>query len=87
MSSATPPAPDLDGLRKLWAQVGGRDLVQVIDSEQMEKWSRLSPFALIPMSLASDDEAAASWEADSVRLGEDGGEIRTEQLSRNWRRW
>ena len=34
---------------------------QSIDSEQMEKWSRLSPFALIPMSLASDDEASASW--------------------------
>ncbi len=27
----TPPAPGLDGLRKLWARVGGRDLVQVAE--------------------------------------------------------
>ena len=27
----TPPAPDADGLRALWAQVGGRDMVQVAE--------------------------------------------------------
>jgi predicted dehydrogenase len=28
--SETPPAPDADGLRSLWARVGGRGLVQVL---------------------------------------------------------
>ncbi|AXI78582.1 Gfo/Idh/MocA family protein [Peterkaempfera bronchialis] len=29
--SETPPAPDADGLRRLWARVGGSDLVQVAE--------------------------------------------------------
>lgn len=29
--SETPPAPDLDGLRKLWRQAGERDLIQVAE--------------------------------------------------------